>query len=76
MFAIRFFGKRVSFKCSFLKKVFPDIIWIESLWTVDSRIIFNNTQNFSSIIMNEFRGPVANITESLYYESFIFKSFC
>src|SRR5436190_11187188 len=47
-----------------------DIINIKSLLVVDSAIVFRQTNNDSSCVLEEFGGVIAHITQPLYGYSF------
>jgi hypothetical protein len=47
------FSLGVSFEGSFFLEVFLSIIWVNSISVVNSRVVFNNGNNLSTITMEE-----------------------
>ena len=65
---------RIAGEGSVLGQVCFDIFNIKTIWVVDGRIVLNDCGNLSSVLLNEFGGPVADSSETLDNESLVFDS--
>jgi hypothetical protein len=69
-------GTSEANKSSSLGEVCFSGINIDTVWIVDGRVIFNNTNNYGSILSAEFRGPEAHGTKTLNNNSLAIQSCC
>jgi len=63
------FGVTVVGKSTLAKHLSSNVVGIESVSVVDSRVVFNNSDNDTTIFLDEFGSPVSDCTEALDNES-------
>jgi hypothetical protein len=52
--------------CGFaLTLVFPESIWVDSVLTDEAAVSFSNSNKDCSLLDEEFRSPISNISEAL-----------
>lgn len=69
-----FHGARVSFQGLVLSQVGLDIVGVEALGVVNSRVVLDDSRDLASVLVDEVRGPVAHGTEALDDEGLVVDS--
>jgi len=64
-------GFWISCEGSVLGQVVLHVVNLEAVWVVDSRVVFDDGSDLSTVSLNELGGPVADGTESLHNEGLV-----
>jgi len=67
-------GVREADEGSVLGHVFLDSLDVETIRVVDGRVVLNDSGDFSTVLLNELGGPVADSTEALNNERLVLDS--
>jgi len=68
---LNFVGVTIVSECSLREHLGSNIIDIKTLGVPNSRVVLNDSNDDTSILLDELSGPVADSTESLDDESFV-----
>jgi hypothetical protein len=61
----------VSLECAILGQVDLDILNVEAIGIMDSRVVFNDCGDLAAILLDEVGGPVSDRTEALNDEGLV-----